>query len=197
MAPHYSVLVLYVALHSKQGFAVPACFCHYLTSCNRFCLRRSSPVTSSSSGRQALGKFCWMNRSECRLVEQLLLDWPGGLSVLQTGIVLNRPVLRGEDGDKAAPPPMSAQVRGWFYFIRWSLSSSVLEMQLTDWTGRNGSSSLLLWSWSLSPFPVSAFPNSTYRLRCSLRNLEAWLDSPSAGTNSFLPSQGTVPILFS
>ncbi|KAJ1065998.1 hypothetical protein K5549_013511 [Capra hircus] len=27
----------------------------------------------------------------------------------QTGIVLNRPVLRGEDGDKAAPPPMSAQ----------------------------------------------------------------------------------------
>lgn len=31
--------------------------------------------------------------------------------LLQTGIVLNRPVLRGEDGDKAAPPPMSAQVR--------------------------------------------------------------------------------------
>ncbi|XP_044775512.1 splicing factor 3B subunit 2 isoform X4 [Neomonachus schauinslandi] len=30
----------------------------------------------------------------------------------QTGIVLNRPVLRGEDGDKAAPPPMSAQLSG-------------------------------------------------------------------------------------
>uniref|UniRef100_A0A2I2Z841 Splicing factor 3b subunit 2 n=1 Tax=Gorilla gorilla gorilla TaxID=9595 RepID=A0A2I2Z841_GORGO len=30
----------------------------------------------------------------------------------QTGIVLNRPVLRGEDGDKAAPPPMSAQLPG-------------------------------------------------------------------------------------
>ncbi|EPQ11071.1 Splicing factor 3B subunit 2 [Myotis brandtii] len=29
----------------------------------------------------------------------------------QTG-VLNRPVLRGEDGDKAAPPPMSAQLTG-------------------------------------------------------------------------------------
>uniref|UniRef100_A0A8C3WRD6 Splicing factor 3b subunit 2 n=1 Tax=Catagonus wagneri TaxID=51154 RepID=A0A8C3WRD6_9CETA len=30
----------------------------------------------------------------------------------QTGIVLSRPVLRGEDGDKAAPPPMSAQLSG-------------------------------------------------------------------------------------
>uniref|UniRef100_A0A8C5XQE3 Splicing factor 3b subunit 2 n=1 Tax=Microcebus murinus TaxID=30608 RepID=A0A8C5XQE3_MICMU len=31
----------------------------------------------------------------------------------QTGIVLNRPpILRGEDGDKAAPPPMSAQLSG-------------------------------------------------------------------------------------
>ncbi|KAL1789443.1 splicing factor 3B subunit 2 isoform X2 [Sigmodon hispidus] len=30
----------------------------------------------------------------------------------QTGLVLNRPVLRGEDGDKAAPPPMSAQLSG-------------------------------------------------------------------------------------
>uniref|UniRef100_F7FTV1 Splicing factor 3b subunit 2 n=1 Tax=Ornithorhynchus anatinus TaxID=9258 RepID=F7FTV1_ORNAN len=30
----------------------------------------------------------------------------------QTGIVLNRPVLRGEDGDKAIPPPMAAQLSG-------------------------------------------------------------------------------------
>ncbi|XP_066466293.1 splicing factor 3B subunit 2 [Tiliqua scincoides] len=31
---------------------------------------------------------------------------------LQTGIVLNRPVLRGDDGDKAAPPPMPGQLSG-------------------------------------------------------------------------------------
>nr|XP_016853936.1 PREDICTED: splicing factor 3B subunit 2-like [Anolis carolinensis] len=29
---------------------------------------------------------------------------------LQTGIVLNRPVLRGDDGDKLTPPPMPVQV---------------------------------------------------------------------------------------
>ncbi|XP_078238239.1 splicing factor 3B subunit 2-like [Pogona vitticeps] len=31
---------------------------------------------------------------------------------LQTGIVLNRPALRGDDGDKPAPPPMPGQLPG-------------------------------------------------------------------------------------
>ena len=57
-------------------------------------------------------------------MQQLLLDCPRVFSFSQTGIVLNRPVLRGEDGDKAAPPPMSAQVRRRSNLIRFFSTQS-------------------------------------------------------------------------